>query len=295
MKETIIKAVTAVVCVAIVCVTMSTAVSTCNEAALKTAEIVGPASSVGGNNNNNVSTDVVTPDTSTDAVTPDAGTDDTATPDAGTSDTATPDAGSNNTATPDAPSKAPAANNQQSAALTKADVIKFFNAETAKAAKGSYKLTRSGKFVKNINVGSATNAINSIIKGVDENSDLDSVVGGFLGIKKEPITGTVANGKGEGFDAKYMIKAMNLTDADVEKFSVNGNKYTIEVKACVNPTANSAMGHATNDFITFPEVNKSIANEVGNAIKVVENESNANYSKIVFTATVANGKITSLD
>ena len=88
---------------------------------------------------------------------------------------------------------------------------------------------------------------------------------------------------------------MNLTDADVEKFSVNGNKYTIEVKACVNPTANSAMGHATNDFITFPEVNKSIANEVGNAIKVVENESNANYSKIVFTATVANGKITSLD
>ena len=188
---------------------------------------------------------------------------------------------------------APAGNS--AAPATKADVIKFFNAETAKAAKGSYKLSRSGKFIKNIDVGNATGALNSIIQGVDENASLDSVVGGFLGIKAQPITGEVKNGKGEGFDAKYMIKAMTLTDADVKDFAVNGNKYSIQINACTNPGANSAMAHATNDYVTFAEVNQSIANEVGSAVKVVEGESQANYSKIIFTATVADGKITALD
>ncbi len=278
MKETIIKSVAAILCVVIFCVTMSVAIGDYNEVALKIAEITASnaATQVGGTADNN--TVAPTPDAGT--VTPDAGTPDAGTPDAGTPDSGTPDAG-----TPDAP-----------AALTKADVIKLFNAETAKAAKGSYKLTRTGKFVKNIDVGAITGALNSIIKGVDENSDVNSVVGGFLGIKKDPITGTVTNGKlKEDIDAKYMIKAMNLTEADVTNFSVNGNKYTIEVKATTNPTANSAMGHATNDFITFPEVNKSIANEVGNAVKVVEGESSANYKKIVFTATIVDGKMTNLE
>ena len=257
MKEAIIKSIAAVVCVVIVCVTMASTVGTYNEAALKAAEIsaAGASSSVGGSVDNSGS----------DVVTPDAGTD------------------------------APAADNKAPAALTKADVIKLFNAETAKAAKGSYKLTRTGKFVKNIDVGAITGTLNSIIKGVDENSDVNSVVGGFLGIKKDPITGTVKGGKGEGFDAKYMIKAMKLTDADVTKFSVNGNKYTIEVKDCTNPNANSAMAHATNDYITFAEVNQSIAKEVGNAVKVVEAESKANYKKIVFTATIVDGKMTALE
>lgn len=188
---------------------------------------------------------------------------------------------------------APAGNS--AAPATKADVIKFFNAETAKAAKGSYKLTRSGKFIKPIDVGSATGALNSIITGVDKNASLDTVVGGFLGIKAQPITGEVKNGKGEGFDGKYMIKAMTLTEADVKDFVVNGNKYSIQINACTNPGANSALAHATNDYVTFKQVNESIAKEVGNAVQVVEGESQANYSKILFTATVVDGKITALD
>ena len=55
------------------------------------------------------------------------------------------------------------------------------------------------------------------------------------------------------------------------------------------------MAHATNDYITFPEVNKSIANEVGSAVKVVENESKANYKKITFVATIVDGKMTNLE
>ena len=178
--------------------------------------------------------------------------------------------------------------------MTKADVVKLFNDVTAKAAKGSYKVSRVGKIVKNIDVGSATNALNSIIKGVDKNASLDSVVGGFLGINK-PIDAEVKSGKIDGADAKYMIKAMNLTEADVQDFSVNGDKYTIQLKACTNPNANSALGHASNDYVTFPEVNQSIANEVGSAVKIVEDASQANYTKILFTATVVDGKLTALD
>lgn len=179
--------------------------------------------------------------------------------------------------------------------LTKADVIKLFNDVTAKAAKGSYKLTRTGKFIKNIDVGAATGALNSIITGVDKNASLDTVVGGFLGIKKDPITAEVKNGKGEGFDGKYMIKAMTLTDADVKDFAVNGDKYTVQINACTNPGANSALAHATNDYVTFPEVNASIAKEVGSAVKIVEGESQAIYNKILFTATIVDGKMTNLE
>lgn len=293
MKETIFKSVTAIICVAIICLTMSSAVGKYSEAVTAAAEKMASVQ-VGGNNGGSTDTDT-TPDgvvdNNTDAGT-DAGTD--ATPDAGT-DATTPDAGTDAT-TPDAGTDAtkpgaPAPAGQ----LSKADFIKLLNAETAKAANGSYKLTRTGKFIKNIDVGSATNALNSIIHGVDENASLDSVVGGFLGIKAQPITGTVKAGKGEGFDAKYMIKAMKLTEADVTSYSVNGNKYTIKIQDCQNPTASSVMAKATNDYITFPEVNESIAKEVGNAVKVVENESKANYKNIQFVVTVVDGKITAME
>ena len=73
------------------------------------------------------------------------------------------------------------------------------------------------------------------------------------------------------------------------------DKYTITIKDCATPNASSAMARATNDYITFPEVNQSIANEVGSLVKVVENESAANYKKITFVATIVNGKMTALE
>ena len=177
---------------------------------------------------------------------------------------------------------------------SKADVIKVFNDTTAKAAKGSYKLHREGKFTKSIDVGSATNTLNDIIHGVDENASIDSVVGGFLGINK-PVDANVTNGKGEGFDGKYLMKAMTLTENDVDSVSVDGNKYTVKIKKTVTPDANSALAHATNDYITFDQVNESIAKEVGSAVKVDPSGSEAIYDKIVFTATVVDGKLTNLE
>ena len=185
---------------------------------------------------------------------------------------------------------------QPQAKLSKSDFIKLLNEESAKAAKGSYKLTRSGEFTKAIDVGKATSALNSIIKGVDKNADLNSVVGGFIGVKKDPIKGTVTNGKGEGFDGKYMLKAMTLTDADVVAFQANesGTQYAIQIANCKTPNENSAIAHAMNDYITFAEVNKGISDSVGNAVVVEEANSTANYTQIAMVVTVSNGKITKI-
>ena len=292
MKETLVKAIAAIVCVVIFCVSISGAVesyvtaekdvagykaSMAQNSGSSNGGLMGGSSDMGGSLDLGGSSDM---GGSTGDVAGDAGSTGDTTGDAGS----TGDAGN-----------AGNAGAQQPAKLTKADVIKFFNEETGKAAKGSYKLTRGGKFVKNIDVGSLTGALNTIITGVDKNANLDSVVGGFLGIKKDPITGDVKAGKGEGFDGKYMIKAMTLTEADVIDFAVSGNTYKIKIKDCTTPDANSAIAHATNDYITFAEVNKGISDSVGNAVKVVPEESSAKYSNIIFTATVVDGKITTLD
>ncbi len=300
MKETIIKSVTAILCVVALCITSSVAVGNYSDAIKEAAKLAGSASASGsvdaGSDEGTVDEGTVDEGT-VDEGTVDEGTVDEgavdgsteATPDAGTTDAATPDAGTTNAAKPDA------GTNKAPAALTKADVIKLFNDETAKAAKGSYSFTRTGQFIDPIDVGSATNALNTIIHTVDKNASLNSVVGGFIGVKDKPITGTVKAGNGEGFDAKYKIKAMKLTDADVTSFKVDGNKYTITIKDWTNPNASSSIGHATDDYITYSEVNKSIANEVGDKVKVVENESKANYKKITFTATIVDGKMTALE
>jgi len=124
---------------------------------------------------------------------------------------------------------------------------------------------------------------------------LNSVVGGFLGLNK-PVDAKVTNGKGdEGLDEKYMIKAMALTDSDVQGAKVDGNKYMIQIVKTVTPDENSALAHATNDYITFAEVNESIAGAVGDAVKVEAGSSSATYSAILFTATVADGKMTKLE
>ncbi len=175
-----------------------------------------------------------------------------------------------------------------------AEVIKVFNEVTAKAAKGSYTIHREGRFTKNIDVGSATDRLNEIITGVDPNASLDSVVGGFLGINK-PVDAEVVNGADEGFDGKYMLKAMNLTEADVDAAKIDGNKYMVKIKKCVTPDANSPLAHATNDYITFDQVNASIAEAVGSLVKVEASGSEAIYDNIIFTATVVDGKLTTLE
>ena len=187
------------------------------------------------------------------------------------------------------------------AAATAADAVKAINDATAKAAKASYKWTRSGEFTKDVAIDPAflTSAVDSIIKAVDENASLNSVVGGFLGINGGTKEASVTKGKlpEEGMgNEKYLLVATTLKEAHVQQFQVSGNTYKIQLKDSKTPTGNkaTAIENATNDYITLKEVNDSIAS-VTTAISVKEDGSSSDYNSIVVTAVIENGNLVSYE
>ncbi len=172
--------------------------------------------------------------------------------------------------------------------MTKAEFVAFLNAETAKAAKGSYKYNRDCSYTSPIDVGGATGILNGIISAIDENSSLDTVVGDFLGIGVKK--GTMPK---DGLKDDYQIKATKLTEADLGNFKAENGVYTFTLANATNPKKTNAtpLSRFTNDFITHEEVVEGIAGFTS-AIKV--NSTTVNYKNIKVTVKVENGKITNI-
>lgn len=176
-----------------------------------------------------------------------------------------------------------------SADMTKAEFAAFLNTETAKIAKsGSYDLVRKCSYTRAVDIGGATDPINAIIKAIDENSSIDSVIGIFLGM------GTT-QGKIPKDDIKgdYRIKATSVRESDLGSFTASNGVYTFTLAKASDPKKTNATPFArfTNDFVTQEEVEASIA-EYTSAIKVKETA--VNYWNIKVTVTVKDGKITEL-
>ena len=172
--------------------------------------------------------------------------------------------------------------------MTKAEFVAFLNAETAKAAKGSYNYNRDCSYTSPVDVGGATGILNGIISAIDENSSLDTVVGDFLGIGVKK--GTMPK---DGLKDDYQIKATKLTEADLGNFKAANGVYTFTLANATNPKKTNAtpFSRFTNDFITHEEVVDGIA-EFTTAITV--NDTTVNYKDIKVTVTVADGKITNI-
>ncbi|MBR3755006.1 MAG: hypothetical protein IKK49_07945 [Clostridia bacterium] len=173
--------------------------------------------------------------------------------------------------------------------MTAAEFAAFMNAETAKIAKsGKYSYNRVCEYTKNIDVGGATGILNGIISAIDENSNLDTVVGDFLGIGTKK--GTLPK---EDVDGDYKVKATSLKPEDLGSFAVKDGVYTFTLKNETNPkkTGATPFNRFTNDFITHEEVVDGIAGFT-TAIKV--DSTTVNYKNIKVEVKVANGKITSI-
>ena len=69
-----------------------------------------------------------------------------------------------------------------SSGVDAAAAAEAINAATAKAVAAGYHWTRSAQYTQPVDVGSATSGLNTLIKGIDPEASLDSVVGGFIGI-----------------------------------------------------------------------------------------------------------------
>ena len=209
-------------------------------------------------------------------------------PAGGSSNSGTGDAGTN-----DAGDAGNAGNAQ--ANNEKAEFVKLINSVTAAAAKGSYSFERNGKFIEPIDVGDATDDLNGVVEKLAPGSDVNTIVGGFLGIKAEPIKGTVTNGKGEGFDGVYMIKGMTITESDITSYTKDGNKHIFGIKKTNTPTENSPLGRATNDYVTFDKVNAALKKDAAGMVSVKADKSSSTYDDIKFTATIVDGKLTELE
>ena len=234
------------------------------------------------------------------ATTPDGGS--TSTPDDDVLfDDQTP---SGDATTPDGSGDATTPDGSAPVAATKADVAKLLNEVSAKAAKGNYKWARKCWYTSPLDVGSATDTLNGVIQRVDPNANLDSVVGGFLGISGKETDpaweGDVKNGQlpseGRMNDAKYLFKGFSLTEADIKAMQVNGNTYMEQLNACKSPQKDNgnALHHVTNDFITKDEVSKGVADGLGSLGNLVTiNSLDVDFTSILVTAVVENNTLKS--
>ena len=212
---------------------------------------------------------------------------------------------SNNASTPASSGNAGSANAGSSDAASVATLIN--NATKAAVdAKAGYDWERHCT-VENIDVGSATNILNKIIQSVDSNSDLNSVVGGFLGRgdKKETCPkgmtlDTIDVKKDDGTTEKlyhgsnYTLKATTLQPNDIQNLSVNGDTYEFTLADSSNPdrSGNTALSRFTNDIVVLDEVNTEIKNFVS---AVTVTGLNANYKNIKVKAVITDGKLQSLE
>ena len=186
-------------------------------------------------------------------------------------------------------SSAPAAD----AEMTKADFVAFLNAETAKAAKGSYNYNRKCDYTKPIDVGSATDALNDLISSLsDGKEDINSVVGGFLGIGTK--SGSVPK---DDPKSNYKLKASALKEADLQNFSYDAEKgvYSFTIANATNPQKDNTtpLSRFSNDFITHQEVVDGVNEAAGGALKVTN--TNVNYKNVKVSVKVADGKIASIE
>ena len=173
--------------------------------------------------------------------------------------------------------------------MTKAEFATFLNAETAKIVKsGTYDLVRKSTYTRSINIGGATDPINAIIKAIDENSSIDSVIGSFLGMGT--TQGKIPK---DDINANYKIKATSVRESDLGSFTASNGVYTFTLADASDPKKTNATPFArfTNDFVTQEEAESSIA-EYTSAIKVKDTD--INYSNIRVTVTVKDGKITDM-
>ncbi len=193
---------------------------------------------------------------------------------------------------------------QTTVTLTKADVAKLFNDSTAKSAKGNYKWERKCWYTTPLDVGSATDGLNRIIRMVDKNASLDSVVGGFLGItggeNDAPWDAQVAGGKvpeGTKMKDKHLLKAFTLTEADILGMKVDGNTYTVQLTGVKSPQKDgkNSLHRVTDDFITLGEVAQGVKDGLGSLSNMVTiNSLDVDFTSIVVTMVMENDAVKSV-
>ena len=179
------------------------------------------------------------------------------------------------------------------AGVDAAAAAEAINAATAKAVAAGYHWTRSAQYTQPIDVGSATSGLNTLIKGIDSEASLDSVVGGFIGIGDKEMDiekGGSAAEQIEYHGENYALQATALQASDLKNLKVDGNTYTIEVENATSPQTDksTAMSRLTNDILTQSMVDSEIKNFIS-AAKI--NSATIEYTNIKATVVIEDGNL----
>ena len=167
------------------------------------------------------------------------------------------------------------------------------NAATAKAVAAGYHWTRTAEYTEPVDVGNATGALNKIIQGIDSEADLNSVVGGFIGIGDKEMDIAKGGNAAEQIEyhgENYALQATSLKAEDLKNLKVDGNTYTFEVENASSPQQDksTAMSRLTNDILTQDQVSTEIKNFVS-AANV--NSAAIEYSNIKATVVIEDGTL----
>ena len=167
------------------------------------------------------------------------------------------------------------------------------NAATAKAVAAGYHWTRTAEYTEPVDVGNATGALNKIIQGIDSEADLNSVVGGFIGIGDKEMDIAKGGNAAEQIEyhgENYALQATSLQASDLKNLKVDGNTYTFEVENASSPQTDksTAMSRLTNDILTQDQVSTEIKNFVS-AANV--NSAAIEYLNIKATVVIEDGTL----
>ena len=179
-----------------------------------------------------------------------------------------------------------------------AEAVKAINAATAAAVKAGYTWTRESKLNK-VDVGGLERLLNPIIRGIDEDATIESVVAGFVGAGgDQPKTATIK--KGEDAAAvidyhgnSYKLKATTLEAGDLKNLKVDGDTYTFTLDDATTPKrdGSTALNRLTDDIVIQSEVAEEIK-KFTSAITVTDLQ--GVYSNINVKVVITDGKLVEL-
>lgn len=164
-------------------------------------------------------------------------------------------------------------------------------------SKAGYDWVRKCEYTTPIDVGNATDTLNKVIHMVDKNADLNSVVGGFLGVGDKKLTINKGEDAAAAIDyhgTNYAIKATSLKPEDLKGLKVDGDSFEFTLDNVTTPAkdGSNSLSRFTNDIITKDEVEAEIKAQVQ---VVTVNSLDGEYTNIKVKGTITDGKLVSLE
>lgn len=195
-------------------------------------------------------------------------------------------------------------------AVVREAVVDLLNNATAKAAGGTYTVTRNSAYTDagHVSIGEATETINSVLGAVPQGDgkeplSLDTLVAQFNGVGD--VQANVVNGAAENINENYLLMATQLKadDIAVTKANVLTGEYMFALKNVANPNrmADCGLTRMTNDYLVQNELAPLVAglastnNEAFSMVKLSDLEMDYTNIYVSFKVDPLTGDLVNLN